>query len=413
VRGEEPVVVEAFRVRALPEGGCDHLLEFLRLYRDAVQMVVDSVWGLKAKLSKKRLHRLFYNDLVSLGLRAHHAKEVYLYAKSLVDSARGSGGRKPVLRRLSAKIDRYDYRLDLGNTTLTLKLHSGYEVKLRLVTSRGRVERFRGWSNYELVVKYDKGGFWVSVYFKRSVRTVEPRTVMSIDLNFDNVTLAVLTLDGKLIRLKRFKTPHRRILTHRIWIERIQGRYPRSWRFTKGIREAIERHGERIRSISWDYAHKLGDLIAELALRFRSVVVLEDLEKLRENGKKDRRFNKRLGLWFYRRVQFCVEYEARERGLEIVKVDPRGTSSKCPRCGGKLVENGYRVLRCRKCSFIGDRDVTATINLYKKYVSRYSRCGVPGVALNAPKPDEAPSGMRGNRDEAMKNISSCMNSYES
>jgi putative transposase len=413
VRGEEPVVVEAFRVRALPEGGCDHLLEFLRLYRDAVQMVVDSVWGLKAKLSKKRLHRLFYNDLVSLGLRAHHAKEVYLYAKSLVDSARGSGGRKPVLRRLSARIDRYDYRLDLGNTTLTLKLHSGYEVKLRLVTSRGRVERFRGWSNYELVVKYDKGGFWVSVYFKRSVRTVEPRTVMSIDLNFDNVTLAVLTLDGKLIRLKRFKTPHRRILTHRIWIERIQGRYPRSWRFTKGIREAIERHGERIRSTSRDYAHKLGDLIAELALRFRSVVVLEDLEKLRENGKKNRRFNKRLGLWFYRRVQFCVEYEARERGLEIVKVDPRGTSSKCPRCGGKLVENGYRVLRCRKCSFIGDRDVTATINLYKKYVSRYSRCGVPGVALNAPKPDEAPSGMRGNRDEAMKNISSCMNSYES
>jgi putative transposase len=413
VRGEEPVVVEAFRVRALPEGGCDHLLEFLRLYRDAVQMVVDSVWGLKAKLSKKRLHRLFYNDLVSLGLRAHHAKEVYLYAKSLVDSARGSGGRKPVLRRLSARIDRYDYRLDLGNTTLTLKLHSGYEVKLRLVTSRGRVERFRGWSNYELVVKYDKGGFWVSVYFKRSVRTVEPRTVMSIDLNFDNVTLAVLTLDGKLIRLKRFKTPHRRILTHRIWIERIQGRYPRSWRFTKGIREAIERHGERIRSTSRDYAHKLGDLIAELALRFRSVVVLEDLEKLRENGKKNRRFNKRLGLWFYRRVRFCVEYEARERGLEIVKVDPRGTSSKCPRCGGKLVENGYRVLRCRKCSFIGDRDVTATINLYKKYVSRYSRCGVPGVALNAPKPDEAPSGMRGNRDEAMKNISSCMNSYES
>jgi len=53
------------------------------------------------------------------------------------------------------------------------------------------------------------------------------------------------------------------------------------------------------------------------------------------------------------------------------------------------------VLRCRKCSFIGDRDVIATINLYKKYVSRYSRCGVPGVALNAPKPDEAPSGMRG------------------
>jgi putative transposase len=378
VRGEGPVVVEALRVRALPEGSCDHLLDFLRLYRDAVQSVVDRVWGTNEKLSKKRLHRLFYNDLVSLGFRAHHAKEVYLYARSLVESAKGNGGRKPVLRRLSARIDRYDYRLDLGNMTLTLKLHNGYEVKLRLVTSRERVERFRGWSNYELVVKYDGRGFWVSIYFRRVVRPLEPKTVMAIDLNFDNVTLAVFTLSGRLVKLKRFKTPHRRILTHRIWIERIQGRYPRSWRFTKGIREAIERHSERIKNISWDYSHKLGDLVAELALKHSSLIVLEDLDELRENSKRGRRFNKRLGLWFYSRIQFCVEYEARERGLEIVKVNPRGTSSKCPKCGGRLVEYRYRVLRCRRCSFIGDRDVIAIANLYRRYVSKYSRCGVPG-----------------------------------
>jgi len=410
VRGEEPALVEALKMRALPEGSYDRLLDFLRLYRDAVQSVVDRVWGINEGLSKKRLHRLFYDDLVSLGLRAHHAKEVYVYAESLVDSARGNGGRRPVLRRLSARVDRYDYRLDLDGMTLTLKLHSNYEVRLKLVTSKERVEKFRGWSNYELVVKYDKGGFWVSVYFKRSVKPSKPGTVMSIDLNFDNVTLAVFTLDGKLIRLKRFKTPHRRILTQRIWIERIQERYPRSWRYIRGVRRAVERHGKRIRNISWDYAHKLGDLVAELALKHHSAVVLEDLEKLRENGKKNKRFNKRLGLWFYRRIQFCVEYEAMERGLEVVKINPRGTSSKCTRCGGKLVEDGYRVLRCRKCGFVGDRDVTATVNLYRKYVSKHPRCGVLGVAPNAPKPDEAPSGMRGKEYEAMT-ISTYMNLY--
>jgi putative transposase len=412
VRGEEPVIIEALKVRALPEGSCDRLLEFLRLYRDAVQSVVDRIWSLDVKLSKKKLHRLFYSDLISVGFRAHHAKEVYVYAKGLVESARGNGGRKPMLRRLSARIDKYDYKLDLDSMTLTLKLHSNYEVRLRLVTSRERVEKFQGWSNYELVVKYDGKSFWVSIYFRRVVRQLEPRTVMSIDLNFDNVTLAIFTLSGRPPRLKRFKTPHRRILTHRIWIERIQGRYPRSWRFTKGIRGAIERHGERIRNISWDYAHKLGDSIAELALKHHSIIVLEDLEKLRENGKRGREFNKRLGLWFYRRVQFCVEYEARERGLEVVKVNPRGTSSRCPRCGGRLIECGHRVLRCRRCGFTGDRDVIATLNLYRRYVSKHPRCGVPGVAPNAPKPDEVPSGMRGNRDEAMT-ISTYMNSYES
>jgi putative transposase len=412
VRGEEPVVVEALKVRALPEGSCDKLLEFLRLYRDAVQLVVDRIWGINEKLSWKRLHRLFYNDLVSMGFRAHHAKEIYVYANSLVDSARSNGGRKPVLRKLSARIDKYDYRLDLDNTTLTLKLHSDYEVKLKLVTSRERVEKYSGWSNYELVVKYEDGEFWVSVYFRRVVKPVKPRTVMTIDLNFDNITLALFTLNGGLIRLKRFKTPHRKILTHRIWIERIQRRYPKSWRFIKGVRKAIERHGKKIKNISLDYAHKIGDLVAELALKYQSIIVLEDLDELRENNKKSKKFNKKLGLWFYRRIQFCIEYEARERDLEVVKINPRGTSSKCPRCGRKLVENKYRVLRCKNCGFMGDRDVTATLNIYRKYISKYSRCGAPGVAPNTPKPNENTSGMRGNRDEAMP-TSSYMNSYES
>jgi len=130
--------------------------------------------------------------------------------------------------------------------------------------------------------------------------------------------------------------------------------------------------------------------VAELALKHRSGVVLEDLDELRENNRRGKEFNKKLGLWFYRRIQFCVDYEAGERDLEVVKVNPRGTSSKYPKCGGKLFEDGYRVLRCRKCGFIGDRDVTATLNLYRKYVSKCSRCGVLGVALNATKADADP-----------------------
>ena len=286
VRGGEPVVIEALRVGALPEGGYDHLLEFLKLYRDAVQMVVDRVWSFNERLSKRKLHRLFYSNLVSMGFRAHHAKEIYIYANSLADSARSNGGRKPVLRRLSARVDKYDYRLDLDNMTLTLKLHSDHEVELKLVTSMDRVEKFRGWSNCEVVVKYEDGGFWVSVYFRRAIKPVKPRTVMAIDLNFDNITLAILTLDGRLVKLKRFKTPYKKILTHRIWVERIQKRYPRSWRFIKGVRKAIDRHGEKIRNISWVYAHRVGDLVAGLASKHSSIIVLEDLDKLRENNKR-------------------------------------------------------------------------------------------------------------------------------
>lgn len=79
-------------------------------------------------------------------------------------------------------------------------------------------------------------------------------------------------------------------------------------------------------------------MITELTHNYCSVVILDDLDKLKEdNNKKDKRFNKRLGLWLYRRIQFCIEYEAKERNLKVVKINPRRPLQKCPRCS-KLVE---------------------------------------------------------------------------
>jgi len=81
---------------------------------------------------------MFYGKLRKLGLRAHHVKQIYTYAQSVVVSARSNGGKKPILRKLTARIDKYDYKLDLDTTTLTLKLHNGYEARLKLVTGGTR-----------------------------------------------------------------------------------------------------------------------------------------------------------------------------------------------------------------------------------------------------------------------------------
>ncbi|MEM4848572.1 MAG: zinc ribbon domain-containing protein, partial [Ignisphaera sp.] len=162
---------------------------------------------------------------------------------------------------------------------------------------------------------------------------------------------------------------------HRIWIERIQRKYSKPWRFIRGIKRAIKKHGERIRSIAWDYAHKIGDSIAELASRYSSIIVLENLNKLRSNVNRGSSFNKELSLWFYRRIQFTIVYEALERGLAVRYVDPSKTSSTCPRCGSRLKDNDGRVLRCSRCGSTGNRDVIACINLFY----RYSRCGGLGV----------------------------------
>ncbi|MEM4613401.1 MAG: hypothetical protein QXJ56_05550, partial [Ignisphaera sp.] len=215
MRGGE--LVEALRMRALPKGGDDYLtlLEFLKLYRDAVQLAVNRLWSLSEIPSIKALHRMLYSELRESGFRAHHVKQIYIYAKTVVKAGKRNSGKKPVLRKLTARVDRYNYKLDLENRTLTLKIHNNEEVILKLLTSIDRIEKYKEWSNYEIAVKVVEDEVYVAVYFRRTVKSRRTRTVMAIDVNFDNVTLAVFTSSGELLKLKRFKTPLRRMLTHR------------------------------------------------------------------------------------------------------------------------------------------------------------------------------------------------------
>ncbi|MEM2206877.1 MAG: hypothetical protein QXK16_06625, partial [Sulfolobales archaeon] len=153
------------------------LVEFLRLYRDALQLVVNKLWSLDEVPSIKTLHRLFYSELKRYNLRAHHVKQVYTYAKAVVRASKQNGGRKPVLRRLTARVDKYDYRLNLESRTLTLKIHNGGEVRLKLLTSNERVGKYKEWGNYEIAVKVVEDDVYVSVYFRRVVKLRKTRTV--------------------------------------------------------------------------------------------------------------------------------------------------------------------------------------------------------------------------------------------
>ena len=62
-------VLATARVEAVaPEGGESILIQFLKLYRDAVQCVVDGIWLLDDVPSEEKLHKMFYSELRRLGL---------------------------------------------------------------------------------------------------------------------------------------------------------------------------------------------------------------------------------------------------------------------------------------------------------------------------------------------------------
>jgi len=59
--------------------------------------------------------------------------------------------------------------------------------------------------------------------------------------------------------------------------------------------------------------------------------------------------------------------KALERGVPVVLVEPKFTSSLCPKCGKKL---GYvdRMAICR-CGFKGDRDRVGAMNIWLRALS--------------------------------------------
>jgi putative transposase len=92
--------------------------------------------------------------------------------------------------------------------------------------------------------------------------------------------------------------------------------------------------------------------------------IFEDLRNIQRSGEKkwrkttSRKLRTFLNRWPYRTFQCTIEYKSCRRTLYV---SPRGTSSKCPVCGGKLKHPAWAISRCRTCGVDYDRDRLASL----------------------------------------------------
>ncbi|MEM0027002.1 MAG: zinc ribbon domain-containing protein [Ignisphaera sp.] len=64
----------------------------------------------------------------------------------------------------------------------------------------------------------------------------------------------------------------------------------------------------------------------------------------------------------YRKLQFTIIAKAIEHNVPIIVVDPRNTSSTCPRRSSRLIYV-HRLAICRRCGFKRDRDFVGAMNI--------------------------------------------------
>ena len=285
---------------------------------------------------------------------------------------------KPEVSRVSIWLDDHLWR-HVGYTTILIYTHRGW-IPVELVPHKLYWRYINsGWAlktQPKIKIDYRRKRLLIHFVFVKAVNVDEnsAKRVVSVDVNENNVAVKVLD----------------RVYIFEIGIKRITIGYARY----REIVQSVKGNGYVSRAIHGrehkrkrDIRLKIANIIANTAKSLNAVVVLEELPKqCPRNMVRDVRdpvLRHRIYQAGFRGMVKAVEEKCLERGVPVVKVDPRNTSSTCPFCGSKLMRgNAPRQLKCPKCRFRAGRDVIAVLNLEKK-------CLTPeGLVLLAPMPSE-------------------------
>ena len=203
----------------------------------------------------------------------------------------------------------------------------------------------------------------LSISYAKEVEPIQPRGLIAIDRNLDNLTIA--TSEGQmrrqnLAKATEIKAMYREIRSHmrrndtRIR-QHVTGKYGRKER-------------EKVRQI---LHHASKQIVLDAKLREFGIVMekLTGIRKLYRRGNwQSRSYRGRMNSWSYYELQRQIEYKATWEGIPVIYVNPKGTSVKCSICGSKMKPEENRQLKCRSCGFTVDRDVNAARNILARGV---------------------------------------------
>jgi len=339
------------------------LIELLKRYRDGLNLAIR--WAVEEARAKNRpptlaeAYKALYEPLKALGLPSKVAQNCYREALAIVKSyiANGARGKTPVVKLSHMRLHKSAFRMRDGHIYITSRFRA------KVVALERRYEKGE-WREVALVYRGGDMYLYIAVEIPRPT-PVEPRGMVAVDINERYVYY------GNAQWIRKVETPVEKVVRLRELAERLAKKRSTThhppWRKGKELRARIWHYYKKARNIVEDWAKRTAKRIVEEARERQCAVAVEDLtgliEAIRELPKEHR---VRLMALAYRRLLKWIKWQATKRGVVVVEVDPRGTSTTCPKCGGKMEEVGHRRMKCAVCGFEAGRDVVAILNIEKR-----------------------------------------------
>ena len=203
-------------------------------------------------------------------------------------------------------------------------------------------------------------GKWYAIF----VSKVKPKPFLSnngaevgIDLGLKEY--AVLSNGTKVANPRHLKRHERRLKLKQQRLSK-KKRWSRNWLKTK---QTLAKSHEKVANTRRDFHHKLSFKL----VRKYSLIAVEDLQLKELVEKPDQHLNKHIhdAGWSSFLIMLCNKAES--AGCRVLKVEPKGTTQECSRCGNIVPKKlRGRWHNCPYCGLSIDRDLNAAINILKR-----------------------------------------------
>ena len=128
----------------------------------------------------------------------------------------------------------------------------------------------------------------------------------------------------------------------------------------------------KIRKKEKNFRRSINHKIAkELVLKAKGTnfgIALEDLKGIRKKTTVRKKNRNKHSSWSFGQLRAFIEYKAKLNGVEVIFIDPKYTSTTCPKCTSinKKNRKSQEEFYCIKCNYHENADYVGSINIRQK-----------------------------------------------